>query len=75
MSLAKLGTSCAPLPAAVLGSMHNFTAAQRLLAEGTPSDRSIILAAYAAHASEQFETAKRLYKKARIWHRVSQLFP
>ncbi|CAL8464344.1 g3879 [Coccomyxa elongata] len=63
VSLAKFGVGCAPLPAAVLGMVHNFTAAQRLLAEGTPSDGAIILAAYAAHASEQFEAAKRLYKK------------
>jgi hypothetical protein len=66
VSLAKFGAGCAPLPAAVLGTVHNFTAAQRLLAEGTPSDGGIVLAAYAAHAAEQFETAKRAYKKARL---------
>lgn len=66
VSLANFGAGCAPLPAAVLGTVHNFTAAQRLLAEGTPSDGGIVLAAYAAHAAEQFETAKRAYKKARL---------
>lgn len=64
VSLAKFGVGCPPLPAAALGMVHNFTAAQRLLAEVTPSDGAIVLAAYAAHASEQFEAAKRLYKKA-----------
>ncbi|BDA49784.1 hypothetical protein COCOBI_14-4040 [Coccomyxa sp. Obi] len=70
VSLAKFGIGCAPLPAAVLGMVHNFTAAQRLLAEGTPSDGGIVLAAYAAHAAEQFEAAKRLYKKGVVQPKV-----
>jgi hypothetical protein len=65
VSLATFGSSCAPLPAAALGLICNFTAAQQLQ-EASLSDAHLVLAVYAAHVSEHFDHARRINKKVKV---------